>query len=178
MLLAAGSAIFLHERAGVSVRSNEPCFFSPRIGAALISTSSTGSDSGPQPTLKGDLLVLLSVIAGLVMTLATRNLKKIVIPPTSILIVSTGLLLGYAGIWQPLNYRMTELIDRYRTHYGSKKASADREKSIVEGIRSELGRKFVREVDRIAVQRRYEKLTELVTWLTTPQCGISTSCTT
>jgi hypothetical protein len=33
------------------------------------------------------------------------------------------------------------------SHYGSKKASADREMSIVEGIRSELGQKFVREVD-------------------------------
>jgi hypothetical protein len=51
------------------------------------------------------------------------------------------------------------LIDRYWTHYGSKKRSADREKSIVEGIRSELGRMFVREVDGIAVQRWYENLT-------------------
>jgi integrase len=57
-----------------------------------------------------------------------------------------------------INYLMTDLIDRYWTHYGSKKASADREKSIVEGIRSELGRKFVREVDGVAVQRWYENL--------------------
>jgi integrase len=65
----------------------------------------------------------------------------------------------HLDVKKEINYRMTELIDRYWTHYGSKKASADREKSIVEGIRSELGRKFVREVDGIGVQRWYEKLT-------------------
>jgi integrase len=65
----------------------------------------------------------------------------------------------HLDVKKEINYRVTELIDRYWTHYGSKKASADREKSIVEGIRSELGRKFVREVDGIAVQRWYEKLT-------------------
>jgi integrase len=58
-----------------------------------------------------------------------------------------------------INYKMSDLIDRYWTHYGEKKASADREKSIVEGIRSELGRKFVREVDGVAVQHWYENLT-------------------
>ena len=65
----------------------------------------------------------------------------------------------HLDVKKEINYRMTELIDRYWTHYGIKKASADREKSIVEGIRSELGRKFVREVDGIAVQRWYENLT-------------------
>src|ERR1700761_2786444 len=64
----------------------------------------------------------------------------------------------HLDVKREVNYRMTELIDRYWTHYGSKKASADREKSVVEGIRSELGRKFVREVDGIGVQRWYENL--------------------
>ena len=58
-----------------------------------------------------------------------------------------------------INYSVSDLIDRYWTHYGSKKASADRENSIVEGIRAELGRMFVREVDGIDVQRWYENLT-------------------
>ena len=62
----------------------------------------------------------------------------------------------HLDVKKEINYRMSDLIDRYWTHYGSKKASADREKSIVEGIRSELGRKFVREVDGIAVQHWYE----------------------
>ena len=54
---------------------------------------------------------------------------------------------------------MSELIDKYWLHFGSKRSSADREKSIVEGIRAELGRMFVREVDGYAVQRWYENLT-------------------
>ncbi len=65
----------------------------------------------------------------------------------------------HLDVKKEINYRMSELIDRYWTHYGSRKTSADREKSIVEGIRSELGRMFVREVDGIAVQRWYENLT-------------------
>jgi integrase len=65
----------------------------------------------------------------------------------------------HLDVKKEINYRMSELINRYWTHYGSKKASADREKSIVEGIRSELGRMFVREVDGVAVQRWYENLT-------------------
>lgn len=58
----------------------------------------------------------------------------------------------HLDIKKEINYRMSDLIDRYWTHYGSKKASADREKSIVEGIRAELGKKFVREVDGVAIQ--------------------------
>ncbi len=65
----------------------------------------------------------------------------------------------HLDVKKEINYRMSELIDHYWTHYGSRKASADREKSIVEGIRSELGRMFVREVDGVAVQRWYENLT-------------------
>jgi integrase len=65
----------------------------------------------------------------------------------------------HLDVRREVNYRMSALIDRYLTHYGRKKLSADREKSILEGIRSELGRMFAREVDGIAVQRWYENLT-------------------
>jgi integrase len=65
----------------------------------------------------------------------------------------------YLDVKKEINYSVSDLIDRYWTHYGSKKASADREKSIVEGIRAERGRMFVREVDGIDVQRWYENLT-------------------
>ncbi len=65
----------------------------------------------------------------------------------------------HLDIKREINYRMSDLIDRYWLHYGRKKRSADREKSIVEGIRAELGRLFVREVDGMAVQRWYENLT-------------------
>lgn len=65
----------------------------------------------------------------------------------------------HLDVKKEINYKMSDLIDRYWEHYGRRKASADREKAIVEGIRAELGRKFVRELDGIDVQRWYENLT-------------------
>jgi integrase len=65
----------------------------------------------------------------------------------------------HLDVRRDVNYRMTTLIDRYWHDYGSKKLSADREKSILEGIRRELGTMFVREVDGISAARWYEKLT-------------------
>lgn len=65
----------------------------------------------------------------------------------------------HLDIKKDVNFRMSDLVDRYWEHYGSKKRSADREKSIVEGIRNELGKLFVREIDGIAVNRWYQKLT-------------------
>jgi integrase len=67
----------------------------------------------------------------------------------------------HLDVKKEINYRMNDLIDHYWKHYGSRKKSADREKSIVEGIRSELGRLFVREVDGVAVQSWYENLTDV-----------------
>ena len=67
----------------------------------------------------------------------------------------------HLDIKREINFRMTVLIDRYETHYGLKKRSADREKSILEGIRSELGKLFVREVDGHAVGGWYEQLTSV-----------------
>ena len=54
---------------------------------------------------------------------------------------------------------MSALLDRYWTHYGSRKRSASREKSVIAGIRATLGRAFVREVDGGAIARWYEDLT-------------------
>jgi len=65
----------------------------------------------------------------------------------------------HLDVKREVNFRMTALIDRYRTHYGLRKLSAVREKSILEGIRSELGSRFVREVDGHAVGVWYENLT-------------------
>ena len=50
-------------------------------------------------------------------------------------------------------------LDRHQT-IQAKKKSANREKSIVAGIRSELGRMFAREVDGMAVQEWYDNLTD------------------
>jgi len=65
----------------------------------------------------------------------------------------------HLDVKREVNLRMSALIDRYWLQYGIKKRSADREKSILEGIRSELGKTFVREVDGNAVSRWYENLT-------------------
>jgi len=67
----------------------------------------------------------------------------------------------HLDVKKQINYRMDDLIDRYWDQYGLKKKSADREKSIVEGIRSALGRLFVREVDGMAVQEWYDNLTDV-----------------
>jgi integrase len=65
----------------------------------------------------------------------------------------------HLDVKREVNFRMSALIDRYWTHYVIKKRSASREKSVAEGIRSELGRCFVREIDGNAVGRWFENLT-------------------
>ena len=65
----------------------------------------------------------------------------------------------HLDIRREINFRMSALIDRYWEQYGQKKRSATREKSIMEGIRSELGSRFVREVDGVSVGRWYDSLT-------------------
>jgi integrase len=66
----------------------------------------------------------------------------------------------HLDIRREVNFRMSELIDRYWAQYGEKKLSAEREHSIVENIRAQLGRKFVREIDGVAVGKWYESLTK------------------
>ncbi len=65
----------------------------------------------------------------------------------------------HLDVKREVNFRMGTLIDRYWTHYGMRKRSASREKSVLDGIRLELGRLFVREIDGNAVGRWYENLT-------------------
>jgi integrase len=65
----------------------------------------------------------------------------------------------HLDIRREINFRMSALIERYWDHYGSKKLSAKREKSILDGIRERLGRLFVREIDAVAVTAWYESLT-------------------
>jgi integrase len=66
----------------------------------------------------------------------------------------------HLDIKREVNFRMTALIDRYWDEYGSKKKSSDRERSVLEGIRDELGTMFVRETeDGQAVNRWYQGLT-------------------
>src|SRR5262245_115757 len=66
----------------------------------------------------------------------------------------------HLDVKREVNYRMSALIDRYWDQCGSLKRSRDRERSILEGIRAEVGGLFVREVDGAAVERWYQGLTE------------------
>jgi len=66
----------------------------------------------------------------------------------------------HLDIKRDVNFRMSALIDRYRDEYGIKKKSSERERSVLEGIREELGDMFVREVDGRAVDRWYQGLTD------------------
>jgi len=65
----------------------------------------------------------------------------------------------HLDIKREVNFRMSALIDRYWTHYGSKKRSGSRKNSVLDGIKAELGNSFVREIDGDAVGRWYENLT-------------------
>lgn len=65
----------------------------------------------------------------------------------------------HLDIKREINFRMSALIDRYWEQYGSRKKSQDREKSVLEGIRTDMGTLFVREVDGTAVDRWYQRLT-------------------
>jgi len=65
----------------------------------------------------------------------------------------------HLDVKREINFRVSALIDRYWDQHASKKKSQDREKSILEGIREELGSLFVREVDGTAVDRWYQSLT-------------------
>ncbi len=64
----------------------------------------------------------------------------------------------HLDVKKEVNYPMTALIDRYTQQYGIGKASHKREKSILEGIRKQLGHLFVREAGGIAVERWYRSL--------------------
>jgi integrase len=66
----------------------------------------------------------------------------------------------HLDVRREVNFRMSALIARYQDEYASKKKSWNREKSILEGIRQDLGHLFVREVDGMAVQGWYRGLTE------------------
>jgi integrase len=66
----------------------------------------------------------------------------------------------HLDIKREVNFRMTALIDRYWREYGVKKRSSNRERSVLEGIRNELGTMFVREVDGPIVDRWYRGLME------------------
>ncbi|HPT25807.1 MAG TPA: site-specific integrase [Bryobacteraceae bacterium] len=66
----------------------------------------------------------------------------------------------HLDVKREVNFRMSALIEKYRDEYANGKKSADRERSILERIRKEMGTLFVRKVDGPAVQRWYQGLTD------------------
>jgi integrase len=58
-------------------------------------------------------------------------------------------------------FPMKKLVDRYEEEYARKKKSYDRERSVLNGIRKELGSQFVGEIDGTAIQRWYRRLVDV-----------------
>ncbi|PYX32145.1 MAG: EamA family transporter [Acidobacteria bacterium] len=96
LLLAFSAVLFLGEKLrffewGVLTLST--------AGAVLISISKTSS--GPQPSMKGDLLVVLSMVAAVVLTLITKRLVEIYDPAyvtASTILAGTVFLVAWTAI--------------------------------------------------------------------------------
>jgi len=106
MMVAVGSAVFLHERLhgiewGILLLS--------AVGAVLIAVSN-GHASGPQPSTRGDLLVLVSMVAAVVMILLTKRLfdtHDAIQVTASMIVLGTIFLLIGAEILQPLRFQFS-----------------------------------------------------------------------
>ena len=73
VLLAAGSALFAHERVRLS---RWTALVASTVGAALIALGASTGEAGAQATLLGDLLVALSLVAAVAWILITQSLMK------------------------------------------------------------------------------------------------------
>ncbi len=73
VLLAAGSAIFVHERVS---KGRWSALFASMVGAALIAFGASSGEAGAQASLNGDLLVALSLFAAVAWVLMTQGLMK------------------------------------------------------------------------------------------------------
>jgi drug/metabolite transporter (DMT)-like permease len=73
VLLAAGSAMFVHERV---TSGRWLALFASMVGAGLIAFGASSGEAGAQASLSGDLLVALSLVAAVVWILITQGLMK------------------------------------------------------------------------------------------------------
>ncbi len=107
MLLALCSVIFLRER----LRSVEwVALAASAMGAVLIALVHAGPQHGPQSSIAGDLLVLLSLFAGVAMMLITKRLTDIYDPlyvTASMLILGTIMLLLWLAISQTAHFHFS-----------------------------------------------------------------------
>lgn len=107
ILIAISSVVFLHER----LRRLEwgVLLLSP-IGAVLIALSGKNSARGTEPTLTGDVLVMLSMVAAAIMILLSKHLLEkydsLEITVWMILI-GTALLVAWSEAFQPLRFHFS-----------------------------------------------------------------------
>jgi drug/metabolite transporter (DMT)-like permease len=98
ILLALSAVFFLHER----LRSFEwGVLLLSTLGAVLISVSKTSQ--GPQPSIRGDLLVVLSMIAAVFLTLLTKRLMETYDPSyvtASMILAGTIFLVAWTAIFE------------------------------------------------------------------------------
>ncbi|HUQ98055.1 MAG TPA: DMT family transporter, partial [Gemmatimonadaceae bacterium] len=73
VLLAAGSAIFMHERV---TNGRWVALVASTIGAALIAFGASAGEAGAEASLTGDLLVALSLVTAVIWILMTQQLMK------------------------------------------------------------------------------------------------------
>jgi drug/metabolite transporter (DMT)-like permease len=99
--------LFLHERLNV-VESG--ALLGSGLGALLIALSKTNVVTGPQPTSRGDLLVLISMLAAVVSILITKRLmeKYDSLQITAAMIVLGAIFLVLWVTWsQPWRFRFS-----------------------------------------------------------------------
>lgn len=107
MLLALSSALFLHER----LKPHEWGVLSlSAIGAVLIALSASQAGHASSSTARGDLLVLVSMIAAVVMILTTKRLMSEYHPlqvTAAMIIMGTALLLVWVEATQPVRFHFS-----------------------------------------------------------------------
>jgi drug/metabolite transporter (DMT)-like permease len=107
VLLALSSALFLHER----LRYFEWGLLGlSALGALLVALSSADSERGPQSSLRGDLLVLISLCGAAAMILLSKRLiaSHGALPVTaSTIIAGTTMLLIWVELTQPVRFHFS-----------------------------------------------------------------------
>jgi drug/metabolite transporter (DMT)-like permease len=107
ILLAVSSAIFLKERL---LRLEWIVLVLSAAGAVLIARSSVTSSDGPRPSVHGDLLVLASLFAAVVMILLSKRLIVThgALPVTAAtIILGTMMLLVWVEISRPVRFHFS-----------------------------------------------------------------------
>src|ERR1051326_8281700 len=107
ILLALGSTIFLNERL---TTTEWAVLFVSSCGTLLIALPTKDSVSGPQPSTKGDLLVLISMLAAVAMILVTKRLVDThdsLQITAAMIVVGTLFLLAWADVRQPLRFHFS-----------------------------------------------------------------------